>query len=99
MSSAYISIGVFASSITNNQIVSFLLALFIGIFFHLLFGIVARNFSGMLGNVLDYLSLSTHYEAITRGVIDTKDVIYFLSIIFIGLFASEVNLAKRNVID
>ncbi len=99
MSAAYISIGVFASSITNNQIVSFLLALFIGIFFHLLFGIIARNFSGLIGSVMDYLSISTHYSSITRGVIDSKDVIYFLSIIFIGLFASEVNLAKRNVID
>ncbi|NJM17130.1 MAG: ABC transporter permease subunit [Bacteroidales bacterium] len=99
MSAAYISIGVFASSITTNQIVSFLLALFIGIFFHLLFGLLARNFSGMLGNVLNYLSVSTHYESISRGVIDSKDLIYFFTVIFLGLFASESVLAKRNVVD
>ena len=77
MSSAYIGIGVFASSQTNNQIVAFLLALLIGIFFHLLFGILSGNFSGFLGHILNYLSLNTHYSSITRGVIDSKDIIYF----------------------
>jgi len=97
MSAAYISIGLFASSISNNQIVSFLLALFIGIFFHIIFGILASNFSGFAGNILNYLSLSTHYESISRGVIDTKDLIYFLSIIFLGLVGTESMVAKRNI--
>jgi len=99
MSAAYISIGVFASSITNNQIISFLLALFIGIFFHIIFGVLSSSFTGVMGNIFDYLNLSTHYESISRGVIDTKDIIYFLSIIFLGLFASEAALSKRNIID
>jgi ABC-2 type transport system permease protein len=99
MSSAYISIGVFASSITSNQIVSFLVALLIGIFFHLLFGMIARSFSGTAASVFNYLSLSTHYDSLSRGVIDTKNIIYFLSIIFLGLFSSEAVLAKRNLVD
>lgn len=99
MSSAYISIGVFSSSITNNQIVAFLVALLIGIFFHLLFSLLARNFSGIIGNILNYLSIDTHYNSITRGVIDTKDIIYFFSVIFIGLFSSELVLSKRNISD
>jgi ABC-2 type transport system permease protein len=99
MSSAYISIGVFSSSITNNQIVAFLVALLIGIFFHLLFSLLARNFSGIIGNILNYLSIDTHYNSITRGVIDTKDIIYFVSVIFIGLFSSELVLSKRNISD
>jgi ABC-2 type transport system permease protein len=99
MSAAYISIGVFSSSITNNQIVAFLVALLIGIFFHLLFSLLARNFSGILGNILNYLSIDTHYNSITRGVIDTKDIIYFLSVIFIGLASSELVLSKRNISD
>ncbi len=99
MSAAYISIGVFASSITNNQIVAFLVALLIGIFFHLLFSLLARNFSGILGTTLNYLSIDTHYNSITRGVIDTKDIIYFISVIFIGLFSSELVLSKRNISD
>lgn len=99
MSSAYISIGVFASSITNNQIVSFLTALFIGIFFHLIFGIISRYFPGFIGNALNYLSVSTHYESVTRGVIDSKDIIYFLSVVILGLFGAEMVIAKRNISD
>jgi ABC-2 type transport system permease protein len=99
MSAAYISIGLFASSLTGNQIVSFLMALFIGIFFHLIFGIISRYFPGFIGNVLNYLSVSTHYESITRGVIDSKDLIYFLSVIVLGLFGADMVIAKRNMSD
>lgn len=99
MSATYISIGVFASSISNNQIVSFLLALFIGMFFHILFGVLSSNFTGIVGSVLDYLNLSTHFESISRGVIDSKDIVYFLSIILVSLTASEAILSKRNTSD
>ncbi|MBN2275350.1 MAG: ABC transporter permease [Bacteroidales bacterium] len=99
MSAAYISIGLFASSITSNQIVAFLLALLIGIFFHLLFSTLAGSFTGFIGKLLSYLSLHTHYSSITRGMVDSKDVIYFLSIIFLGLFAAETAVAKRNIND
>ncbi len=99
MSSAYISIGIFASSLSNNQIVSFLLALLIGIFFHLIFGMIAQNFSGILGNAINWLSISTHYHSIIRGVVDSKDIVFFLTIIFLGLFGAESSLATRNLSD
>jgi ABC-2 type transport system permease protein len=99
MSAAYISIGIYASSITSNQIVSFLLALLIGIFFHIIFGVLANSLPGLTGQIFDYLDLNTHFESISRGVIDTKDLIYFLSIIFLGLFLSETALAKRNLLN
>ncbi len=97
MSSAYISIGLFASSLTNNQIVAFLMALFIGVFFHLIFGFLASNMSGVVANIFNYLSLSTHYDSISRGVIDTKDLLYFLSIIFLGIVSAEAILVKRTL--
>lgn len=97
MSSAYISIGLFASTITNNQIVAFLLALFIGIFFHIIFGFLASNMSGTLGTVFNYLSLSTHFQSISRGVVDSKDIVYFLSIAFMGIVSAEAVLVKRTV--
>ncbi len=97
ISASYISIGMYASSITNNQIVAFLLALFIGLFFHIIFGVVADNFTGMLAQIFNTLSLSAHYESISRGVLDSRDVIYFLSIIVIGLILSELSLTKRNL--
>ena len=95
-SAMYISIGIFSSSITNNQIVAFLLALFIGIFFHILFDVIASQMTGVLGDVFNYLSARTHFESISRGVVDTRDIIYFLSIIFVGLLMSETMLSKRN---
>lgn len=97
MSASYISIGLYASSTTNNQIVAFLMAMLIGLFFHIIFDVLASNFSGMIGQLFHTLSLSNHFEAISRGVLDTRDLIYFGSLIFIGLFFSELSLTKRNI--
>ncbi|MEM7550217.1 MAG: ABC transporter permease [Bacteroidota bacterium] len=96
ISAAYISIGVFSSATTNNQIVAFLLALFIGIFFQILFGVMASGLRGTLGEILNYLSARSHFESLSRGVIDSRDIIYFLSIITIGLLYSQTILSKRN---
>ena len=97
MSAAYISIGLFTSSITNNQIVAFLLALFIGLFFHIIFNVLASRTSGFIGQLFHTLSLSVHFESLSRGVIDTKDIVYFLSIVAIGLLLAQTSLAKRNL--
>jgi len=97
MSAAYISLGIFASSVTSNQIVAFLLALIVGIFFQIIFGISASAFSGVTSDVLGYLDMQYHYQSIIRGVIDSKNIIYFASIILVGLMASELSLVKRNI--
>ncbi|MBL0048454.1 MAG: ABC transporter permease subunit [Bacteroidetes bacterium] len=99
MSATYISIGIFTSSITNNQIVAFLLAIFIGIFFHVIFDVLAQSFTGTIGGFFNYLSLSSHFESISRGVIDSKDLVYFFSVIFLGLILSEITLSKRNIAE
>ncbi len=99
ISSAYISIGLFTSSVTNNQIVAFLGALVIGMFFQILFGALANNTQGSVQGVFDYLNLYVHYESIIRGVIDTRDIIFFLSLTVFALFLSEVSLAQRNLED
>jgi ABC-2 type transport system permease protein len=96
MSAAYTSIGIFASSITNNQIVAFLMALFISLFFHIIFEVIAGGMTGFLGQVINSLSVTVHFESLSRGVVDSKDLIYFGSIIFIGLFLTEISLSKRN---
>jgi len=99
MASTYISIGVFTSSITNNQIVAFLLALLIGIFFHVIFDVLSASLTGTAGTIFSYLSLSTHFESVSRGVIDSKDLVYFFSLIFLGLLLAETSLSKRNLAD
>lgn len=95
MSAVYISIGLFASSLTNNQIVAFLLSLLIGIFFHFLFDIMASGTSGWISELLSTLSLSNHFESISRGVLDSKDLIYFISITLFGILLSEAIISKR----
>lgn len=96
MSGSYIAIGLFSSSISKNQIVGFLLALLIGIFFHIIFNVLSGSFSGLLGKIMNFLSLSTHYESISRGVVDTKDLFYFLSLILLGLVAAEYVLTRKR---
>jgi ABC-2 type transport system permease protein len=96
MSAAYISIGLFASSLTTNQIVAFLVALFIGVFFHLMFDVISSVFSGGLGKFFHYLSIRTHFDSMSRGVVDSRDLIYFGSIIALGIILSQVMLTKRN---
>lgn len=100
MSSAYIGIGLFASSITNNQIVAILLALMLNLLFALLFGFLAQAAAGgWMASLFDYMSLRVHYDSMIRGVIDTKDIIYFLSITGFCLVLTEAMLSKRNVVD
>jgi len=96
MSAAYISIGIFTSSISNNQIIGFLLALAIGILFQFLFSLIAGASSGILSEVLYYMSISTHFESISRGVIDSRDIIFFCSLIFLGLVSTEAVLQKNR---
>jgi len=99
MSACYISIGMFASSITGNQIVAFLISLFIGIFFQLVFGMLSSTSLGVFGAFMSYLSIATHFESMARGVIDSKDIIFFLSIIILGLTGTELALSKRNLFN
>lgn len=96
LAGSYISIGLFASSLTQNQIVAFLLALTIGIFFQMLFDVIGSGLTGGLGSLFSFLSLRAHVDSLSRGVIDSRDLIYFLSIIVIGLFGTQIMLSKRN---
>jgi ABC-2 type transport system permease protein len=97
MSMVYISIGLLASCLAENPIIAYLVALSVGLFFHIIFDVLASNFVGFLGSFFSYMSLSTHFESISRGVVDTKDLIYFLSISFFCLFTSKMILSNRNL--
>lgn len=97
MSAAYISIGLFASSITNNQLVAFLITLFIGIFFHIISNVISQSVSGWASQLFNYLSIQTHFNSIARGVIDTRNLVYFASLILLGLIGTEAVLTRRNL--
>ena len=96
ISATYVSIGIFASSITSNQIVAFLLALSIGIFFHLLFDVISAGLKGTVGSVIEFLSARAHFDSLSRGVVDSRDLLYFFSIILGGLVLSTAMISRRN---
>ena len=97
MSSVYISIGLLASALSKNQFVAFLMTLFVGIFFHFVFGMIASNLTGSLGGIVSYLSLQEHFASITRGVVDSRDLVYFITVTLLALVLTEVTLGKRNI--
>lgn len=97
LSGAYISIGIFSSSLTSNQIVSFIISvflcfvLFIG--FDSLSGFVPM---GSFELIFINLGINEHYMSMSRGVIDTRDVLYFASFMFLFLLFSKTKLSSKK---
>lgn len=87
---AYTAIGIFASSLSDNQIVTFIIAVFLCFFFYIGFEGIADYLSS---NFIDQLGMSFHFKSMSRGVLDTRDIIYFLSIacLFITLTLQNIN--------
>jgi ABC-2 type transport system permease protein len=95
--SAFVSIGVFSSVLTGNQVISFILAVVFCFFFYSGFEFISTFLnSSKISNVLSFLGISRHYESLSRGVIDSRDVIYFLSLTLIFIFLSRFMLEKRK---
>lgn len=93
----FVSIGIFASSLTDNQIVSFILALFLCFFFYGLTewiqGLEAmRPLSGAIG----FVGLQQHYTSISRGVVDSRDVVYFTGFVAVFVFMTKARIALRK---
>lgn len=97
MAGAYVAIGLMASSFSGNQIVAFLVSLVIGLCFHIIFGVLSQNVSGIAGEIFYYLNMANHYESISRGVIDTRDLFYFLSLIVLSFAVAGRELEKIKV--
>jgi len=97
MGAAYLAIGLWVSSLTENQIVAFI----VGVVVTFLLFIVGSPFVTMraptsIVPVLSYIGLGTHFESISRGVIDTRDIVYYLSVIGFFLFLNVRSLASRK---
>lgn len=95
MAGVYISIGIFTSSLTENQIVAAILS-FLFIFILYLLNYVLNYLPSTIASVLQYISTSYHFASIQRGVLDSRDIIYYLSGITIFLFLTRLSLDKRK---
>lgn len=97
LAASFLSIGVFTSSLTSNQIVSFLLSLILCFFIYIGFDTLGDVFgNGKVGYFFKQLGIQEHYTSIQRGVIDSRDIIYFLSVIVFFLTLTYSGLLKRN---
>ena len=87
----YSAIGIFTSTISNNQIVSFMLAVLIC--FLMYFGF--ETLSELSIESIETIGIKAHYNSISRGIIDTRDIVYFISITALFLFWTKLTLAKK----
>lgn len=87
MGGAYLAIGIFISSMTENQIIAFIISI-VTIFALIIIGqdIVLFSVPKVFAPIFSYLSLSTHFDSISRGVVDSRDLVYYFSIIGFFLF-------------
>ena len=97
MGGAYLAIGLFISSLTKNQIVAFIISI-VTCFALLVIGedFVLMSTPNMLAPIFTYLGLGAHFESISRGVIDSRDLIYYFSLIGFFLFLNILTIESRK---
>jgi ABC-2 type transport system permease protein len=95
MASSFLALGLWASALSRNQIVGFIIGLLICFAFYFVdkFAMVLPE---ALGEVLEFVSVDYHFENIARGVIDTRDVVFYLSLTFMGLILTARSLASSR---
>lgn len=97
MGGVFLSIGIFSSALVRNNLSSFLLSAAISFIFILIgLDFVSLMFPGILGEIVRELALSTHVNNIARGVLDLRDILYFLTLIAIFLIAAVIKLSTRK---
>ncbi|RLD42493.1 MAG: gliding motility-associated ABC transporter permease subunit GldF [Bacteroidetes bacterium] len=97
LGATFVSIGIFASSLSDNQIIAFILAVILSAFLYLGFEFIySLELFGPIDLFIRSLGISAHYSSVSKGVIDTRDVVYFLSVIAVFLFLTKLSLARRK---
>ncbi len=95
LSAAFVSIGIFASTLTRNQVVAFVLAVLCCVMMYSLFSILSELpiFVGSWDEMISKVGMSYHYKSLSRGLLDTRDIIYFLTVIFFFLYLTKYSLS------
>ena len=90
---AYTAIGIFSSTLSSNQIIAFIVSVSLCLLFYIGFDGIANLFSS---TSIEKLGMNWHFNSMSRGVIDTRDIIYFLSVTIFFLLLTKLNLTKEN---
>ncbi len=97
LASCFVAIGLFASAITDNQIVSFIVSMFLCYLFYSIFDLLANfNLLGTYDSVVASLGINAHYLSISRGVIDSRDLLYFFSLITVFIWSTKTVFNARK---
>ncbi len=97
LGASFVAIGIFASSITDNQIISFILAALLSGFIYIGFEFIySLDLFGNIDLFIKTLGISSHYTAMSRGVIDTRDILYFLSLIGLFILLTKISIESRK---
>lgn len=97
LGAAFVSIGLFASSLSDNTIVSFIIAVFMCLFVYVGFDFIhSLDLFGQFDLFIKSLGINTHYISMSRGVIDTRDVVYFLSLIAFFILLTRLSIESRK---
>lgn len=95
LAASYTAIGIFSSSLTDNQVVAFILAVLISFSFYLGFDFIGSLFSVLESTIVKF-GINEHYKSMSRGVIDSRDLIYFISLIVLFLAFSRMKIQSRK---
>ncbi|HJX71824.1 MAG TPA: gliding motility-associated ABC transporter permease subunit GldF [Bacteroidales bacterium] len=95
LGAVYVSIGMFSSSLTDNMIVAFLMALVLCFVFYIGFDKLAQiQMFSKMSTIILYIGINEHYMSMSRGVIDMRDIIYFVSIVSVFILLTRTRLAS-----
>ncbi len=95
LGAAFSAVGLFASSLTRNQIIAFIVGMAICFSLTLIDKMLFFLPRSLLG-FLEYLGADFHFQNISRGIIDSRDILYFLSVSFLGLYGAHLSLEAKN---
>ncbi|OFX83284.1 MAG: gliding motility-associated ABC transporter permease subunit GldF [Bacteroidetes bacterium GWF2_33_16] len=97
LSAIYVSIGIFSSSITENQIVAFIIGMFLCFVFFIGFDYLSElALFGKIDSIVINLGINEHYKSLSKGVIDSRDIIYFISVTIIFTLLTKIILQSRK---
>ncbi|WP_244828252.1 gliding motility-associated ABC transporter permease subunit GldF [Carboxylicivirga sediminis] len=97
LSAVYVAIGVFASSLTDNQIVAFVLSVLLSFMFYSGFDSLAAIPSLVAyRDTISYLGIDSHYRSLSRGVIDSRDIVHLVSLVFFFLYITKLSLMRSK---
>lgn len=97
LASAFVAIGLFASSLSENQVISFIVAVFLSFILYIGFDFISNmDLLGTFDYFVINLGINEHYLSMSRGVIDSRDAIYFISLIVFFLAMTKLKIGSRN---